>query len=307
MIVMMEEFGKAMLVEPFTPTTVICGGLISTLGSDEQKAELIPQIMEGGLQLGCAYAETGSRFNLASVSTSAVAEGDSIKISGQKIAVINGSNADKLLVVARDSGAESDRKGISIYLVDADAEGVSKKVYANVDGKKAAEITLDSVVVPASQRLGEIGTAITALEAVIDRATVAISAEAVGALEALLHKTVEYSKTRKQFGTAIGTFQALQHRMADMFIECQLARSIVIRAAMDLDSAANDVEKARAVSAAKSRVGKAIRKVGQEAIQIHGGIGMTEELDVGHLFKRVTALDLMFGNADYHTDRFASL
>lgn len=307
MIVMMEEFGKAMLVEPFTPTTVICGGLISTLGSDEQKAELIPQIMEGGLQLGCAYAETGSRFNLASVSTSAVAEGDSIKISGQKIAVINGSNADKLLVVARDSGAESDRKGISIYLVDADAEGVSKKVYANVDGKKAAEITLDSVVVPASQRLGEIGTAITALEAVIDRATVAISAEAVGALEALLHKTVEYSKTRKQFGTAIGTFQALQHRMADMFIECQLARSIVIRAAMELDSAANDVEKARAVSAAKSRVGKAIRKVGQEAIQIHGGIGMTEELDVGHLFKRVTALDLMFGNADYHTDRFASL
>jgi alkylation response protein AidB-like acyl-CoA dehydrogenase len=145
------------------------------------------------------------------------------------------------------------------------------------------------------------------LEAVIDQATVAVSAEAVGALEALLQKTVEYSKTRKQFGTPIGTFQALQHRMADMFIECQLARSIVIMAAMKLDSTENDVEKSKAVSAAKSRVGKAIEKVGQEAIQIHGGIGMTEELDVGHLFKRVTAIDIQFGNTDYHTARFSSL
>ncbi len=307
LIVMMEEFGKAMLVEPFTPTTVIAGGLISELGSDEQKAEFLPQIMDGSLQLACAYAESGSRFNLASVSTSAVADGGSVKINGKKIAVINGANADKLLVVARESGAETDREGISIFIVDSDADGVSRTAYANVDGKKAAEITLDSVSVAESSRLGAAGSALTALEATIDRATVGISAEAVGALESLLQKTVEYSKTRKQFGTAIGTFQALQHRMADMFIECQLARSIVIRAAMELDSTASDAEKARSVSAAKSRVGKAIRKVGQEAIQIHGGIGMTEELDVGHLFKRVTALDIMFGNADYHTDRFASL
>ena len=307
LIVMMEEFGKAMLVEPFTSTTVICGGLISALGSDEQKAELIPQILDGSLQLACAYAESGSRYNLASVEAKAVVEGGSAKISGKKIAVINGSNAGKLLVVARESGAESDRDGISIFIIDGDADGVSRSAYANIDGKKAAEITLDSVTVPESQRLGATGSAISALEEVIDRATIGISAEAVGALESLLQKTVEYSKTRKQFGTSIGTFQALQHRMADMFIECQLARSIVIRAAMELDSTASDVEKARSVSAAKSRVGTAIRKVGQEAIQIHGGIGMTEELDVGHLFKRVTALDVMFGNADYHTERFASL
>jgi alkylation response protein AidB-like acyl-CoA dehydrogenase len=161
--------------------------------------------------------------------------------------------------------------------------------------------------VPASARLGAAGAALPALQNAVDRATLAVSAEAVGALEALLHKTVEYSKTRKQFGTAIGTFQALQHRMADMFVQCQLARSIVIMAAMSLDSSDSDQEKTRSVSAAKSRVGKAIKLVGQEAIQIHGGIGMTEELDVGHLFKRVTALDLLFGDEEFHLQRFASL
>ncbi len=307
LIVMMEEFGKAMLVEPFIPTTVVSGGLIAELGNDEQKAELLPQIMEGKLQLACAFAETGSRYNLASVKTSAQASGDSVTINGTKVAVLNGPNADKLLVIARESGARLEREGISVFMLDADTAGVSIQAYANIDGKKAAEITFDDVTVSASTRLGDPGMALTALEKAIDRATVAVSAEAVGAMEALLQKTVEYSKIRKQFGTAIGTFQALQHRMADMFIECQLARSIVIRAAMELDSDGSDREKAKAVSAAKSRVGKAIQKVGQEAIQIHGGIGMTEELDVGHLFKCVTAADIVFGNADFHTARFASL
>lgn len=179
--------------------------------------------------------------------------------------------------------------------------------YPTVDGKQAAQIKFDNVRVPASSRLGKSGEAIAALSVVIDRATVAVSAEAVGALEALLQKTVEYSKTRKQFDVPIGSFQALQHRMADMFIECQLARSIVLRAAMKLDGNEDAREKAKAVSAAKSRIGKAIRKVGQEAIQIHGGIGMTDELDVAHLFKRVTAIDLLFGNDEFHTERFASL
>ena len=307
LIVMMEEFGKANLVEPFMPTAILGGGLVAALGADTQKAELLPRVMDGSLQLACAYAESTSRFNLASVTTSAESEADSLVINGSKIAVLNGPGADKLLVVARESGATADRSGISVFLVDSESEGVSIQAYTNVDGKKAARIDFDSVTVPAAQRLGEAGGALAALQAVIDRAIVATSAEAVGALEALLQKTVEYSKTRKQFGTAIGTFQALQHRMADMFIECQLARSIVIMAAMKLDSSESELEKTKSVSAAKSRVGRAIRKVGQEAIQIHGGIGMTEELDVGHLFKRVTAIDVMFGNADFHTERFASL
>lgn len=305
--VMMEEFGKAMLVEPFIASAVLSGGLISEQGSAEQKAELLPKIMEGKLQLACAYAEPGSRFNLANIKTSAVADGDSVVLNGSKTAVLNGSNAEVLLVVARESGAATASEGISVFMVDAASPGVSIQAFANVDGKKSSEINLKDVSVPASRRLGAAGTALQALQDSVDRATLAVSAEAVGAMEALLHKTVEYSKTRKQFGTAIGTFQALQHRMADMFIECQLARSIVIMAAMKLDGGEDSIEKTKAVSAAKSRIGKAIQKVGQEAIQIHGGIGMTEELDVGHLFKLVTAAEIMFGNTDFHTERFASL
>ena len=307
LVVMMEEFGKAMLVEPFVATTVLAGGLISEQGSAQQKAELLPKIMEGKLQLACAYAEPGSRFNLANIKTSAVADGDNIVLNGSKTAVLNGSNAEVLLVVARESGAATDTTGVSVFMVDATSAGVSIQAFANVDGKKSAEITLKDVSVSATARLGEAGSALSALTAVVDRATLAVSAEAVGAMEAMLHKTVEYSKTRKQFGTAIGTFQALQHRMADMFIECQLARSIAIMAAMKLDGGEDVTEKSKSVSAAKSRIGKAINKVGQEAIQIHGGIAMTEELDVGHLFKLVTAAEIMFGNTDYHTERFASL
>ena len=307
LILMMDEFGKAMLVEPFVPTTVLGGGLFSALGSVEQKAEFIPKIMAGGLQLACAYAEANSRYNLSSVATTARVNGDSVTIDGLKIAVLNGSNASKQLVVARESGARTAREGISVFMVDADAPGVSIQAYTNIDGKMSAQVSFEAVEVAVADRLGAVGGAIGARETVIDRATVAVSAEAAGALEAMLQKTVEYSKVRKQFGTAIGTFQALQHRMVDMFIECQLARSIVLRAAMKLDSAEDEIEKARAVSAAKSRVGKAIRRVSQEAIQIHGGIGMTDEMDVGHMFKCVTGLAMMFGNTDYHTARFAAL
>jgi len=307
LMVMMEEFGKVMLVEPFVANAVLCGGLISLLGSEDQKAELISQIMEGKLQLALAAAETGSRYNLASVSTAASTEGDNLVLSGKKVVVINGAHADKLLVVAREAGDVRDRSGVSVFLLDRETEGVTTHPYTTVDGRKAAEITFKNVKVPAAARLGAKGDALAALETVVDRAALASAAEAVGALESLLRKTVEYSKTRKQFGTSISTFQVLQHRMVDMFIECQLARSIVIMAAMKLDSSDSDAEKAKAVSAAKSRVGHAIYKVGQEAIQIHGGIGMTEELDVGHLFKRVTALDILFGDEDYHIQRFAAL
>jgi len=307
LVVMMEEFGKAMLVEPFIASAVLSGGLISEQGSAQQKAELLPKIMEGKLQLACAYAEQGSRFNLAHIKTSATVTGDTVVLNGSKTAVLNGSNAEILLVVARESGAVTDSEGISVFMVDAASAGVSVQAFTNVDGKKSAEISLKDVSVPVSQRLGASGSALQTLQDSVDRATLAVSAEAVGAMESLLHKTVEYSKTRKQFGAAIGTFQALQHRMADMFIECQLARSIVIMAAMKLDGGEDAIEKTKSVSAAKSRIGKAILKVGQDAIQIHGGIGMTEELDVGHLFKSVTAAEIMFGNTDFHTQRFASL
>jgi alkylation response protein AidB-like acyl-CoA dehydrogenase len=307
LMVMMEEFGKGMLVEPYLSCAIMGGTLIADLGNEEQKGALIPQIMEGAMITAVAYAEQGSRFNSNNVTTSAVASGDDVVLNGAKTAVLGAPNAQTIIVSARESGAATDADGISLFLVDANAAGVSIKAYTTIDGRKAGEVTLTDVRVPATARLGAAGGAAAVLGAVIDRATLAVAAEAVGAMDSLLTKTVEYSKTRKQFGTAIGTFQALQHRMADMFIQCQLARSIVVRAAMILDSDEDAVSKARAVSSAKSRVGKAIRKVGQEAVQIHGGIGVTDELDVGHLFKRVTALDLMFGNAEYHLQRFASL
>ncbi len=307
LIVMMEEFGKGMVVEPFVPVAVLCGSLISELANEQQKAELIPAIMGGEVQLACAFSEPDSRFNLANVATTATRQGDKIVINGTKIAVLNGADAQQLLVVARSAGKQLDSEGISIYLVSADSAGISRRGYQNVDGHGAAQITFKNVTVDAGSCLGKEGSALTALSRAVDRATIAVSAEAVGGMDALLQKTVEYSKIRKQFGVAIGTFQALQHRMADMFVECQLAKSIVMMAAMKLDSSASDSEKAKAVSAAKSRVGKAIFKVGQEAVQLHGGIGMTDELDVAHLFKRVTAIETLFGNTDFHTSRYAAL
>lgn len=307
LMVMMEEFGKANLVEPYLPNAVLAGGLISRLVDDERKAELLEAVMTGTSQLACAYAETGGRYNLSRVSTTATVDGDAIIIEGEKVAVLNAPNAEKILVIARESGAETDREGISVFLVPADAAGLSIQSFPTIDGKRAGIVRLKSVKVSAKDRLGTAGGALPAIEQVIDLATVGVCAEAVGALEMLLKKTVEYSKTRTQFGVPIGTFQALQHRMADMFIECQLARSITIMAAMKLDSSVSAEEKSKAVSAAKSKVGDAITLVGQEAIQIHGGIGTTEELDVGHFFKRVTALNVMFGDADFHSERFAAL
>ena len=307
LMVVMEEFGKGMVVEPFLATAVLSGGLISELGSDAQKQDMLGAIMEGKLQLATAFAEADSRYNLASVAATARKDGDGYVISGDKVVVFNGPAADKLLVVARTSGEKFDREGISVFVVDASASGVSKRAYTAVDGHGAAEIHLRDVKVAADALLGTEGKALPALEVVVDRATLAVSAEAVGALTSLLQKTVEYSKTRKQFGVAIGTFQALQHRMADMFVECELARSIVLMAAMKLDSAASEAEKAKMVAAAKSRVGSAMRKVGQEAVQIHGGIAITDELDVGHLFKRVTTIEHQFGDTDYQTMRYAAL
>ena len=307
LMVMMEEFGKAMLVEPFLPSAVLAGRLLAALGSQEQKAESLPALMAGNLQLALAWAEPGSRYNLANVRLSARSEGGDCILDGSKLNVLNGPNADKLIVIARESGAVADREGISAFLVDRDAAGLDVQAYANLDSCRAARISLSEVAVAESARLGAPGDALAALEQVIDHATVAVCAQAVGALDSLLQKTVEYSKTRKQFGTHIGSFQALQHRMADMFMECQLARSITVMAAMQLDSGVSAQDKAAAVSAAKSRVGKAIRRVGQEAIQIHGGIGMTDELDVSHLFRQVTGIELLFGDSDFHTRRFAQL
>ena len=231
LLVMMEEFGKGLVVEPFVATTILCGGLIAELGTAEQKQGLLPDIIAGNLQLACAFTEMHSRFNLAAVKTRASLAGEEYTLSGQKSVVLNGGQADKLLVVARTSGGDYESSGVSLFCVDAKAKGIRIRKYQNVDGHQAAEIDFDAVVVSRKDLFGEEGKALPALERAIDRATFAVSAEAVGIISTLLAKTVEYAKTRKQFGTYIGSFQALQHRMADMFIESELCKSIVMMAA----------------------------------------------------------------------------
>ncbi|WP_439134028.1 acyl-CoA dehydrogenase family protein [Pseudomaricurvus sp.] len=305
LMVVMEEFGKGIVIEPFLATTVLGGGLVAAAGNDNQKAELIGGIMEGGLQMAFAYAEPQSRYNLADVATTAKKDGDNYVLSGHKAVVLNGGAADVIAVSARTSGDQMDEEGISLFLVDAKSDGVRIKSYRTQDGSRAAEVHLENVSVPADKLLGEEGKALPVINQVINRAILSICAEAVGAMEMSYKKTVEYTKTRVQFGVPIAKFQALQHRMADMFVEHQQAKSIVLMAAMKLDQGGAEADKA--VSAMKSRIGKAGRRIGQESIQIHGGIGVTEELDVGHYFKRLTMIELLFGTGDFHTQRFAQL
>jgi len=299
----MEEFGKGMVVEPFIATAVMAGGLMALAGSQAQKDDYLPKIMAGELHMAFAYAEPQSRYHLHNVKCSAVQAPGEFVITGEKSVVLNGNHADTLIVSARTSGDTHDKDGISLFLVDARHPSVKRQGYANVDGHQAADISFDNT--PTLGLLGEKGKALPAIDNIIDKATLAVCAEAVGAMQIAHERTLEYAKTRQQFGRSIGSFQALQHRMVNMFIEHQQAKSILLMAALKMDS--NHGSDGKALSAAKSRIGKAASLVGREAIQIHGGIGMTDELDVGHIFKRLTTIQFLFGSTDVHTTRFASL
>ena len=303
LMLIMEEFGKGMVIEPYIATAVMSGGLIALAGNQQQKDDYLPRIMEGQLQMAFAYAEPQSRYNLHNVKCSAVQAPGEFVITGEKSVVLNGKHADTLIVSARTLGDTNDKNGISLFLVDAHHPSVKREGYANVDGHQAADISFNST--PALGLLGVQDKALPAIDNIIDKATLAVCAEAVGAMQIAHERTLEYAKTRQQFGRTIGSFQALQHRMVNMFIEHQQAKSILLMAALKMDS--NNGSDPKALSAAKSRIGKAASFVGSEAIQIHGGIGMTDELDVGHIFKRLTTIQSLFGSTDVHTRRFASL
>ncbi|MEZ5510570.1 MAG: acyl-CoA dehydrogenase [Gammaproteobacteria bacterium] len=302
LMLMHEQFGKAMVVEPLIPTLILGGRLIELLGNATQKEALLSAVIQGELQLALASNERVARNNPAIVATTARRDGNDYVINGEKIVVLNGHAADKLLVTARTSGAQDAADGISVFVVDADAAGVERTVYPTVDGLRAADIRFSNVRVPAANLLGAEGAAYTAVETVIDEATLALCAEAVGAMEVMYKTTVEYTKTRKQFGMPIGKFQVLQFRMVDMFIAHEQSKSMIYMAALRALEGRDAARKA--ISAAKVQIGKASRKVGQEAIQLHGGMGMTDELNVGYYFKRVTAFDALFGNVDYHLERY---
>ena len=301
-MIVMEAFGRGLVLEPYLSTVVLGGGLLRHGGSDAQKSELIPKIASGDLRLAFAHGERQARYDLADVETRAKKSGAGYVLEGDKSLVLNGDSADMLIVSARVSGGQRDRNGIGLFLVDADAKGVSRRGYPTQDGLRAAEISLSGVEVSADRVLSE--DALPMIERVVDEAIAALAAEAVGAMAEMHALTVDYLKTRKQFGVTIGSFQALQHRAVDMFVALEQARSMAMFATMTADDD-NAEARSNAISAAKVQIGRSAKIVGQGAIQLHGGVGMTMELKVGHYFKRATMIDVVFGDADYHLARLA--
>ena len=302
LLAIMEEFGKGLVVEPYLASVVLAGGVVATADSDPRRADIVERLSNGSLKLAFAHAEPESRFHLADVQTRARREGDHYRVDGRKAVVLNAPRADGLVVSVRTTGERWDRDGISLLYVDRLTNGVHCDSYRTVDGEEAAEIRLTDARVPVADLIGIEGAALAHIERMIDRATVAACAEALGVMGTMFRKTLDYTKVRKQFGVPIATFQALQHRMADMYIEYEQAKSITMMAAMQLDR--NGGVAPVAVSAAKSRVGRAARRIGEESVQLHGGIGITDELDVGHYFKRLTTFQQLFGSTDFHTARF---
>jgi pimeloyl-CoA dehydrogenase small subunit len=303
-MIVMEALGRALVLEPYLATVVLGGGFLRRGGSAAQKAAYIPGIIDGSKTLAFAQLEKNSRYDLGDVSTTAKKKGDGWVIDGEKFVVLNGEAADTLVVTARTKGAQTDRNGIGVFLVPRDAKGVAVKGYPTQDGMHAADITFTGVEVGADAVIGDPENGLPLIEQVVDDARIAMCAEAVGAMEESLKITVEYLKTRKQFGVPIGSFQTLQHRAADMFVNLEQARSMAMLATMasDFDDAN---ERATAVAAAKVQVGKSLKFVGQQSIQLHGGIGMTMEASIGHYFKRLSIIENTYGDTDYHLGRVA--
>jgi alkylation response protein AidB-like acyl-CoA dehydrogenase len=303
-MVVMEQFGAGLLLEPYVSTVVTCGGLIRDSGADVLKKKLLPQIAEGKLKLSLAAYEAAGRYDLSYVAATAQEGAGAWRLSGRKTVVLDGGSADYFLVSARSGGKVGDADGISLFLVPRDAKGLTLTAYPTQSGSRAADLLLDNVALGADALIGAAGRALPLIERAVDRANAALCAEAVGIINALNQATLNYLKTRKQFGVAIGTFQALKHKMADMLIAAEQTRSMAIIAAVHADSE-DAAERHRAIAAAKAYIGQSGRLVGQLAVQMHGGMGVVDELNVSHYFKRLTMIDLTFGDADYHLASFS--
>jgi len=300
-MIVMEAIGRGLVLEPYFATVVLGGGLLRHGASAEMRGELVPRIASGEMTLAFAQMERESRYDLAEVTTAARRAGDGWRLDGAKGLVAHGESADALIVSARVSGGRRDPNGIGLFLVEGAAPGVTRRGYPTQDGQRAAEITLEGA---AAIPLGDPEAGFRPMRLAVDEAIAALCAEALGAMEAAHALTLDYLKTRKQFGRAIGEFQALQHRAVDMYILVEQARSMALYATM-MAAEPDEDERRRALSGAKAYIGRAARRLGQEAVQLHGGIGMTMEYAIGHYFKRLTAIDLAFGDADYHLERLS--
>ena len=298
-MIVMEAFGRALALEPFWASVVLGGSFLARGAGKAAQTDLLPKVAAGESLLAFAHIERQARYDLADVATTAKKDGAGFVLDGAKSLVVHGDCADKFVVSARVSGAQRDKAGIGLFLVDAKAAGVTRRGYPTMDGLRAAEVTLANVKVGADAVIGEPGNAYPLIEQVTDIGIAALAAEAVGAMSAMHEITVDYLKQRKQFGVPIGNFQVLQHRAGEMLIAVEQARSMAMLATM-MAADDNAVERRKSISAAKVQIGRSGRIVGQGAIQLHGGIGMTMEYKVGHYFKRVTMIDTIFGDADHH-------
>jgi pimeloyl-CoA dehydrogenase small subunit len=305
-MIVMEAFGRALALEPYFATVVIGGGFLRHGASAAAKADLLPKVAAGETLLSFAHVERQARYDLADVATIARKDGAGYVLEGAKSLAVHGDCADRLIVSARLSGEQRSKNGIALFLVDAKASGVSRRGYPTMDGLRAAEVTLSNVKVGADAVIGEPGNGYPLIEQVVDAGIAALAAEAVGGMGAMHEITVDYLKQRKQFGVPIGNFQVLQHRASEMLIALEQARSMAMLATMMAEEP-NAAERRKAITAAKVQIGRSAKFVGQQAIQLHGGIGMTMEYKVGHYFKRVTMIDTMFGDADYHLAALARM
>jgi alkylation response protein AidB-like acyl-CoA dehydrogenase len=303
-MIVMEELGKALVVEPYLGTVVIGGGFLKHSGHP-RAAELIGRIIAGEEIFAFAWAEPQGRYNAADLKTTARREGGDYVLNGQKAVVIGAPYATHLIVTARTDGGQRDAQGVSVFLVEKGAAGVSTRDYPTVDGFRASEVVLENVRVPADALVGPEGQALPLVAKVMDEAIAATCAEACGVLRRLHEGTLEFTRQRKQFGQPLSSFQVLQHRMVDMFINLEQAISMTYMATVKLGDA--DLERAKAAAAAKVQVGKACKFVGESAIQLHGGMGMTDEMAIGHYFKRATMIESAFGSTDHHLARYEFL
>ena len=304
----MEEMGKGIVVEPYVSTVVVFGGLLSASTNSALKEAVIPSIIDGACLGSFAYMEPQSRYEMSDVSTTATASGDGYTLNGVKTVVANGDTASKFVVSARTSGGQFDHSGVSLFLVDATAPGVEVKAYKMMDGQSAATLTLTDVAVDQSQLLNSVGEGMDLIEQVMPQILIGLSAEALGIMATLNTLTVDYSKTRQQFGTPISSFQVLQHRMVDTFMACEQSKSMLYRGLCESKSVSEGETDgsalAKTVHALKATVARYGKTIGEEAIQLHGGIGMTDELNIGHYVKRLMMINTAFGDGDYHQKKF---
>jgi len=303
MMVVMERFGRGLVVEPYLANVVLVGGVLKRAASDQQKSDWLQPLIGGELQASLAFTEPQARYDISDITTTATAEGSGFALNGAKSYVLNGGTSDLLIVPARTSGQQIDNDGITLFAVPSDSEGLTVSAFPTVDGLQAAELKLDNVALGAEQIIGEIDAGFSALDEAVADAIIAVCAEAVGIMTVITEKTIEYTKSRVQFGVPISSFQALQHRMVDMYAACEQSRSLLLWAAMTVAEGSGEAQ--RAIHSIKYQIGKAGKKVGEEAVQIHGGMGVTWELDVAHYFKRLIAIGQIFGNADWHLARLA--